>query len=182
MYLHEAQQEVRRVFYGGAIGQLVTGIIWLVSAVLGTFSTESAGALSLFFGGMFIFPLTQLILRLLGKPSALDKKNPLGNFPIQTVIAMFATYPLIYMAISKNMHWFYPAFMLAVGGHYVMFILLYGMRQYGFLAGALILGGLALFFFPVDFFALGGWITAVILIAFAVFIFVTRPWVPAQAK
>jgi hypothetical protein len=182
MTINEAQGEVRTAFLGGSVGQLVTGIIWLVSAALGTWAGQQQGILALFLGGMLIFPLTQLALRLLGRRGALRRENPLGQLPLQSVFAMCAMYPLIYVATLYDRNWFYPAFMLVVGAHYISFIHLYGMWQYGVLAGALLAGGLGLRLLLPASFAAGGWLTGVLLLAFALAIWRTAPWKqPRQA-
>ena len=79
MTLSDAQREVRSVFLGGSIGQLVTGAIWLISAALSTWAGERQGIIALFLGGMLIFPLTQLSLRLIGRPGTLGRDNPLSK-------------------------------------------------------------------------------------------------------
>jgi hypothetical protein len=65
MTIAEAQRDVRTTFLGGFPGQLVSGLIWLASAALATWSSHKAAILALAVGGIFIFPLTQLLLRLL---------------------------------------------------------------------------------------------------------------------
>jgi hypothetical protein len=128
MTLAEAQQETRSAFLGGAIGQIVTGVIWLLSAALATWGAPAVGMVSLFVGGMLIFPLTQAALRAGARSGRLSADNPLGRFPLQMVFAMTALYPLIYVATLYQRSWFFPAFMIVVGSHYVSFILLYGCK------------------------------------------------------
>ena len=66
MDVQDAQREVRSVYVGGFWGQLVSSVIWLVSAALGTWVTPKASILTVVIGGFFIFPLTQMLLRLSG--------------------------------------------------------------------------------------------------------------------
>lgn len=173
MSLEEAQREFRQGFLGGAVGQFITGIIWLISAALSTWRGEGAGIVALFFGGMFIFPLTQLLLRFIGKGGTLSPGNPFPSYFLHSVMAMGATYPLVYGATLYNINWFYPAFMLVTGAHYLSFILFYGMRQFGVLAAALIIGGLALMMLLPDVFAAGGWLTGTAIFIFALFLWLT---------
>jgi hypothetical protein len=176
MTLEDAQREVRSVFLGGSVGQLVTGAIWLVSAALSTWVGEGQGIIVLFLGGALIFPLTQLSLRLMGRPAALARNNPLGQYSLQSVFAMVAVYPLIYAAVLHNINWFYPAFMIVVGAHYLSFIFLYGMRQYGVLAAALVGSGVAVAVTLPNVFPLGGWIAGLMLVLFAFVIGKTAVW------
>ena len=68
MDIQDAQREVRSVYIGGFWGQLVSSVIWLVSAALaGTWVTPKASILTIVIGGSFIFPLTQMLLRLSGR-------------------------------------------------------------------------------------------------------------------
>lgn len=79
---------------------------------------------------------------------------------------MAALNPLVYAAALHNLNWFYPAFMLVVGAHYVSFIHLDGMWEYGALAALLVGGGALGLSFP-SAFTLGGWVTASVLLLFA---------------
>jgi hypothetical protein len=56
---------------------------------------------------------------------------------------------------------------VVVGAHYLPFIFLYGMPQFGLLAGLLIAGGAGIGLYGPDVFSLGGWVAAAILIVFA---------------
>ena len=56
MKLEEAQHEFRSVFMGGAVGQFVTGLIWLLSAALAAWVGRDASIIALFVGGALIFP------------------------------------------------------------------------------------------------------------------------------
>ncbi len=167
MTIDDAQAEVRAAFMNGSVGQFVSGAIWLVSAALSTFIGQPQGILALVLGGMLIFPLTQLTLKLMGKRGALSRENPLGSMPLQSVFAMVAMYPLIYAASRYNVNWFYPAFMIVVGAHYLWFIVLYGMWQYGVLATALVGSGIALGVLVPNLFSVGGWVAGIILVFFA---------------
>lgn len=173
MQIHEAQREFRSVYLGGAVGQFVTGLVWLLSAALSTWVGRGAGIIALFVGGAFIFPLTQLGLRLVGRTQDVSPDNPFSQYFLHSVIAMGATFPLVYAAMLYRTNWFYPAFMLVTGAHYMSFIMFYGMKQFGVLAGLLIAGGITLATLLPDAFSVGGWLTGAILLGFAAFIWRT---------
>lgn len=178
MTVCEAQSRVRSVFLGGSVGQFVTGIIWLVSAALSTFVGPSQGILALVVGGMLIFPLTQLALKFMGRPTSLARDNPLNSIPLTSVFAMVAMYPLIYAAARYNINWFFPAFMIVVGAHYLWFIFLYGMRAYAVLAAILVGSGIAVGLLWPTVFPIGGWLAGAVLVVFAVIIWQRRVWQP----
>lgn len=173
MRIQEAQREFRSAFLGGSVGQFVTGIVWLLSAALSTWVGRGAGIIALFAGGAVIFPLTQLGLRLLGRDQTLSEDNPFSQYFLHSVVAFGATFPLVYAATLYRTEWFYPAFMLATGAHYMAFILFYGMNQFALLAGLLIAGGIVLAMLLPAAFSAGGWITGVLLLLYALVIWRT---------
>jgi len=166
--VREAQLEVRRTFLGGFAGQLVSGLLWLVSAGFATWGTHRQAIVILVAGGFFIFPLTQLVLRVLGGPSSLPAENPLNALGMQVAFVLPLTLPLVGAAALYRLNWFYPAFMIALGAHYLPFVSLYGMRLFAFLAAILVAAGVALAMYAQDSFAAGAWLTAGVLLVFAV--------------
>jgi hypothetical protein len=167
MDIKTAQQDVRNTFVRGSVGQAVSGIIWLASAALGTWVSERSAITLLVVGGAFIFPLTQLSLRLLGRSNALPKGHPMNQLATQVAFIVPFSLPLIGAASLYNPNWFYPAFMLAVGTHYLPFMFLYGMWEFVALAGILIFGSVSIGLWLTESFTFGGWFTAVVLLAFA---------------
>jgi hypothetical protein len=167
MLVHEAQSEMRAAFLGGSVGQAVSGTIWLISAVLGTLVGVQAGIISLFALGFFIFPLTQLALRLAGRPVRLSSGNPLEALGRQVAFVLPLCLPVIAAAALYNVNWYYPAFAVVTGAHYLPFVFLYGERLYAILAGLLIVGGAAIGYLLPGAFPPAGWYTAAVLLLFA---------------
>ena len=167
MDIKSAQQDVQTTFVRGSVGQTVSGLIWLVSAALGTWVGERYAILTLVLVGMFIFPLTQLSLRLLGRSGGLPKGHPMNSLAMQVAFIVPLCLPVIGAASLYNINWFYPAFMLIIGVHYMPFIFLYGMWEFGALAVLLIGGGVAFGMLLPDSFITGGWFTAIVLLLFA---------------
>jgi hypothetical protein len=66
MKIEDAQRDVRTVFLGGFAGQLVAAVLWFLSAALGTWDSVKTAVMVLAIGGVFIFPVTQIVLRLRG--------------------------------------------------------------------------------------------------------------------
>ena len=167
MHISEAQRDVRTVFVGGFAGQLVSGAIWLASAAAGTWSSTRIAILILVFGGMMIFPLTQVVLKAMGKTGTLPRGHPMNGLAMQAAFVLPSTFPLIYAAAAHHLYWFYPAFLIALGAHYLPFIFLYGMPQFGDLSGLLTTAGVLIGVYAHEPFALGGWVGGGILVAFA---------------
>lgn len=167
MDIRDAQRDVRTVFLGGFAGQLVSGLLWLLSAALATWVSTGAAIGALVIGGMFIFPLTQLVLRWMGHAYALPKGHPMNALAMQVAFILPLMIPLVGAAAAYRLNWFYPAFMIALGAHYLPFIFLYGMWQFGALAAVLIGAGVVLGLYLNSIFSLGGWFTGLALLVFA---------------
>lgn len=166
MTIADAQRDVRATFVGGFPGHLVVACIWLVSAALATWGSHRAAIVTLAVGGAFIFPITQLALRLMGRPASLPKGHPMNALARQIAFIVPLCLPLIAAATLDRRDWFYPAFMIVVGAHYLPFAHLYGMWEYEGLGALLIAAGLLIgLYLPI--FSLGAWVTVALFLAFA---------------
>jgi hypothetical protein len=163
----DAQRDVRTVFLGGFAGQLVSSVVWFLSATTGTWHSTKAAVLVLIIGGTLIFPFTQLLLRLMKRPASLPKGHPMNALAMQIAFTLPLTFPLIFAATVHHHNWFYPAFMIALGSHYLPFIFLYGMRIFGGLSAVLVASGIAIGIYLPATFSPGAWLTAFILLVFA---------------
>ena len=167
MQLADAQREMRSAYLGGFAGQLVSGLIWLAAAAVGTLLTPGSGMALLFVGGAFVYPLTQVVVRWLGRPGRVGAANALAPLAIQTAFTVPIGFLLIGAATLYRETWFFPAAMVVVGAHYLPFVTLYGMRLFAYLGAVLVLAGAGLAVYGPQVFALGGWLTGAILLAAA---------------
>ena len=167
MHIHDAQREVRTVYIGGFWGQLVTSVIWLASAALGTWATPKTSILAIVIAGFFIFPLTQLLLRLSGRPASVSKENPFHWLGMQVALVLPFSMLLLFPVALYHLNWFFPALMILVGAHYLPFATLYGMRMFLFLAAILIAAGVVVALYFSRTFSLGAWIAGFVLFGFA---------------
>jgi hypothetical protein len=167
MDIQDAQREVRSVYIGGFWGQLVSSVIWLVSAALGTWVTPKASILAVVIGGFFIFPLTQMLLRLSGRRVRVNKENSFHWLGMQVAFVLPFSMLLLVPVGLYNLNWFFPALMVLLGAHYLPFATLYGMRVFLFLAGILMAMGVVIALYFSESFSLGAWIAALALFIFA---------------
>jgi hypothetical protein len=167
MLVSDAQKEVRTVFVGGFWGQLVSSALWLISAALGTWVNPRAAIIELVAGGFFIFPITQLLLRLSGRRASLASGNPLNNLAIQIAFIVPMCMLLLAPVAEYRLNWFYPAFMIIVGAHYLPFTFLYGMRMFIPLCAILVGCGTVIALYLPGSFSLGGWVGGLTLFIFA---------------
>ncbi len=167
MDIQTAQQEVQSTYLRGTVGQAVSGSIWLASALLAEFAGVRAAIWMLVLVGVMIFPLTQLGLRLLGRRAALPPGHPMNALAMQVAFIVPLSLPVIAAASLHNINWFYPAFMVILGVHYMPFVFLYGMWEFGVLSAVLTGAGVAIGMLYPHTFAAGGWFTAAVLFLFA---------------
>ncbi len=166
MDIGEAQREVRTRFAGGFYGQLVSGVLWLVSASLATWSTPRAAITTLVLGGFLIFPMTELLIRA-GGAKSLSAQNSLHYLGMQVAFVLPLSMPLLLPVGLYRLDWFYPGLMILLGAHYIPFVFLYGMRMFAALAALLIGGGVVLAMYWPDGFSIGAWYTGAMLVLFA---------------
>jgi hypothetical protein len=167
MYVQDAQREMRSAYVGGFWGQLVSSVIWLVSAALGTWVSPRASILTVVIGGFFIFPLTLLLLRLSPGRASVSAANPFTSLGMQVAFVLPFSMLLLAPVGLYRLNWFFPALMVLVGAHYLPFATLYGMRMFLFLAGILIAAGVVIALYFAETFSLGSWIGGLGLFVFA---------------
>lgn len=167
MTVAEAQRDMRIGLLGGFMGQLVSGVLWLASAALATWGTTQAAIVFLVVAGFFIFPLTKLGLRVVGHAARVSPDNPLNGLGMQSAFVLPLSLLLVGAAALYRIEWFYPAFMIALGAHYLPFVTLYGMRMFYALAAILVGAGFALALYLPLHFSAGAWFTAAVLVCFA---------------
>jgi len=163
----EAQREVRTRFVGGFYGQLVSGVLWLVSAGLAAWSSPRAAITTLVVGGFFIFALTELLIRITGESAPLSPANSLHFLGAQVAFVLPLSMPLLYPVGLYHLNWFYPALMILLGAHYLPFVTLYGMRMFAVLAALLVGGGVLIGMYWSSSFSIGAWYTGAVLVLFA---------------
>jgi hypothetical protein len=179
MTVIETQREMRIGLMGGFMGQLISGILWMISAAFATWDTPKSAIIFLIVSGFFIFPLTLLGLKVIRYPHKVPSSNAFNALGMQIAFIIPIGLLLIGGATLHKIEWFYPAFMILLGAHYMPFITLYGMRMFAFLAGILIVAGVALaLYIPLPICA-GAWFTAGALFVFA---FLGRSQVKRELK
>ena len=151
-------------FVGGFYGQLVSGLLWLVSASLATWSSPRTAITMLVVGGVFIFPLTELLVRLGGVKQWISAENSLRELGMQVAFVLPASMPLLVPVGLYRLNWFYPAMMVLLGAHYLPFVFLYGMRTFATLAALLVGGGILIALYWASSFSIGAWYTGVTLL------------------
>lgn len=155
----------------GAPGVLASSLAWFAAAFTAWRISPEQSVWVLFIGGMLIYPAGLLIAKILGASAAASKTNPLTPLAMATTFWMIFSLPIAYIVSLYRLELFFPAMLLIIGGRYLTFGALYGMRAFWVLGFALAGAGFALAYLsaPVALAAVTG---ASIELLFAVVIFV----------
>ncbi len=156
MRIEDAQREMRIRYVGGFYGQLVSGVLWLISASFSECVSPRSAITMLVLGGFFIFPITELLLRMAGARISLSKDNSLRNLAMQVAFVLPLSMPLLIPVGLYRLTWFYPGMMILVGSHYLPFAFLYGMRMFFALSALLTGGGIMIALYLSGSFGIGG--------------------------
>lgn len=167
MSIEAAQREVRNTYVGGFPGQFISSLVWFLSAILAAWVSWSAARWALIIGGVFIFLLLEGAVRLNGRKPSLSPENPLNPLAMQVAFTLPLMLPLIVAAFMAQPDWLYPAFMVGLGVHYLPFMFLFGMWQFGGLSFVLVGSGIVFGFAGANHFAVAGWYGAAVQLVFA---------------
>jgi hypothetical protein len=140
----DAQSEMREVYFHGAPGVLVSGLVWLVAGGVALGVSQQAAVYALLIGGAMIFPLSLVLTKLLGRRGAHASDNPLGKLAMEGTFWMLAGIAIAYGVSVLRIEWFFPVMLLIIGGRYLTFQTLYGLRLYWVLGAVLCGAGMAL--------------------------------------
>ena len=129
MNIARAQEQMRHAYFGGAPGMLVSAAVWAAAGMVASSGAFTQAVWTLFIGGMAIHPLGLLLARLLGRPGG-ARGNPLDRLALESTITMILALPLAYAVSLLRAEWFFPAMLMVIGGRYVVFASIYGLRLY----------------------------------------------------
>lgn len=143
--LQKAQEDMRNGYGYGSIGALVSGSVWITAGLVVNYYSSQDGIWTLIIGGMLIFPLSTLIEKLIGIKGAHNKKNPLGKLGMEGTIWMIMCIPLAYGLSLNKTEWFFQGMLLVIGGRYLTFASIFGLRVYWVFGATLGLSAYVLF-------------------------------------
>ena len=126
----DAQLDMRTAYYDGAPGILCSGMVWLVAGMAALNLSDQQGVWTLLIGGMFIHPAAILLNKMLGRTGKHHPANPLASLAMASTFWMIMCLVLAYGVSMLRIEWFFPAVLLIIGGRYMTFATLYGMRFY----------------------------------------------------
>lgn len=125
-----AQSDMRRGYYSGAAGILASALVWFTAAGVAALISSQKGIWALLIGGMLIHPIGLLICKLLGARGAHTKGNPFGLLAGASTFWLVFCLPIAYLLSTQQPSLFFPAMLLIIGGRYLVFATIYGIRLY----------------------------------------------------
>lgn len=180
MNFRDAQVEFRQGFMSGAPGVLASALAWFAAAFAASRISSEQSIWVLFVGGTLIYPAGLVIAKVLGASATASKANPLTPLAMATTFWLMFSLPIAYVVSLYRIELFFPAMLLVIGGRYLTFGALYGMRAFWVLGFALAAAGFALAYLSAPT-ALAAVTGASIELLFALVIFVIHArWRRAQ--
>ncbi|UTA46868.1 hypothetical protein L1F30_11920 [Simiduia sp. 21SJ11W-1] len=137
MDIQLAQADMRKAYDEGRPGVLVSGLVWALAAGASLVANPQQVVWLFFICGALIHPLAVLIAKLMGATGSAEKANPLQGLALASTAWLIFSLPLAYGIFMLEPLWFFPALMLIIGGRYLVFATLYGIKSYWVLGLAL---------------------------------------------
>lgn len=160
--------EMRKTYLCAVPHTIYTSLVWLTAGLLGDLVTRPIAIVFFLVGCTFIFPIGELIRKIMKAPNFISNENKLPQLFTQLAFTIPLSYPLIYLACRLDIHFFFPAFSVLIGAHYLPFVYGYGKKTFAVLSFLLVLTGTISIFRFKDSFSISAYISAGLLFAFAV--------------
>ena len=130
MQIKEAQKDMRMAYLGGGTGIFVSGLVWLIAGVFAMKVSMMTSLPIFFFGGMFIFPMSILLSKLLKRSGRHAKGSSLGTLAMESTFLLFIGLFIAYTVYISVGDWFYSIMLMIIGGRYLIFQSIYGIKLY----------------------------------------------------
>ncbi|TLP82202.1 DUF7010 family protein [Maribacter sp. ACAM166] len=151
----EAQEDMRKSYFGGGPGAFASGIVWLTAGITAVVNTAQTSVLIFFFGGMLIHPMGIILSKALKRSGKHKKGNPLSALAVESTILLFIGLFIAYSVVQIRPDWFFSIMILIIGGRYLLFSTIYGMRMYWVFGATLILSGVGGLLLNLPFYLIG---------------------------
>ena len=124
------QQTMRQNYADGGPGVLVSGLVWLMTAIIIIGFSDKGGMLALFIGGMAIHPISSLIDNRLKRPGISEPDKSLTRLALLTLPLLFAGLYLGYLLSEQRIALFFSVTAVTIGLRYLIFQCIYGLKAY----------------------------------------------------
>ena len=172
----EQQLQMRLAYYGGAPGILVSGLVWVIAALVCYRLGINKAVWTLLIGGALIHPIGTIVTKALGRSAKTDKGNALTQLAMASTIWLILCCAMAYGLFLLKPELFFPAMMATIGSRYLIFATVFGKSIFwGLGATLLVAASLAYFLQLSPSIAAGLGALVEILFAFLAFSKATKP-------
>lgn len=126
----QQQSEMRFAHYDGAPGILVSGTVWIGAAVVCHFLGVQQGVWTLLVGGAFIYPVSAILTKVLGRPAKTGASNALNQLAMASTIWLILGCAMAYGLFLSMPTLFFPAMMATIGSRYLIFASIFGKSNF----------------------------------------------------
>ena len=137
----QQQHEMRYAYYDGAPGILVSGLVWIASALVCYLSGIGHAVGTLLIGGALIYPISAIATKAMGRPAKTNKANALNHLGMASTIWLSLCCAMAYKLFLFEPSLFFPVMMATIGSRYLIFASMYGRSIFWALGVTLIVGG-----------------------------------------
>ncbi len=160
--------EFRQTYLAAAPHSITVGTLWILSGVISNFTSTITAILFFFFATAINFPIGELIRKLMKAQNKMSEDNNLAKlFPLLSFTIPLSV-PLVFMACQYNINWFFPAFSVLIGAHYLPFVWAYQMPTFAVLGVLIVLSGSIIGYYFKETFDLAAYTTGAFIILFGI--------------
>jgi len=142
--LPQLQAQMRAGYGSGWTGIAASALAWAMAAGIAWQGSAQHAIWALLAGGALIFPASVVLGKLLGLPCTHPKGNALGSLAGASTFWLIFCLPIAWLLGQQQPAWFFAAMLLVIGGRYLVFASIYGLRLYWVLGLSLAAAGYAL--------------------------------------
>lgn len=142
--MSQLQAQMRDGYGSGWTGIAASALAWTVAAGVAWQGSAQHAITALLAGGVLIFPASLVLGKLLRLPCRHPKGNALGNLAGASTFWLIFCLPVAWLLGQQQPAWFFAAMLLVIGGRYLVFASIYGLRLYWMLGLVLAATGFGL--------------------------------------
>ncbi len=175
----EQQYEMRHAYFDGAPGILVSGFVWISSSLVCYLLGLNNAVWTLLIGGAFIYPMSVIVTKMLGRSAKTNKTNALNQLVMASTIWLILGCAMAYGLFLLMPKLFFPAMMATIGCRYLVFASVFGRLVFWIMGASLIATGYLMLILSVEPFISAGF-GGLIEVLFSFFVFSNADKKPDQ--
>lgn len=143
MRIDKAQNDMKTAYLDGGPGVLVSGVVWLTAGIIALYFSKQISFNVFFIGGMLIHPVGVLVTKLFNRSGKHQSDNPLAKLAFENTVILLLGIFIAYTIFQVQPNWLYPIMLIIIGGRYLTFQTVYGMKIYWMLGAILAIAGIS---------------------------------------